>query len=135
MQQTELDKIDAFAMCLRKEVADYFSVLLETVKDTFDGIKFKFEQFFDRNDSPTIRWEILLTEQHEDETLEKNLARLQKLILSAYPDSKQMELHRSLFIEAFLKGCRDKAAAIAAGVKRPSTWKKLTVVLRLNSKT
>ena len=122
MQWTELDKVDAFAMCLRKEAAEYFSVLPETVKDTFDGIKLKFEQFFERNDSPsTIRWEILSTEQREDETLEKYLARLQKLILSAYPDSKQMELHSSLFIEAFLKGCRDKAAAVAAGVKRPST--------------
>ena len=122
MQWTELDKVDAFAMCLRKEAAEYFSVLPETVKDTFDGIKLKFEQFFKRNDSPsTIRWEILSTEQREDETLEKYLARLQKLISSAYPDSKQMELHSSLFIEAFLKGCRDKAAAVAAGMKRPST--------------
>ena len=108
MQWTELNKIDSFAMCLRKEAAD--------------GIKLKFEQFFERNDSPsTIRWEILSTEQPEDETLEKYLARLQKLILSAYPDSKQMELHSSLFIETFLKGCCDKAGAIAAGVKCPST--------------
>ena len=38
MQWTELDKVDAFAMCLRKEAAEYFSVLPETVKDTFDGI-------------------------------------------------------------------------------------------------
>ena len=121
MQLTELNKVDAFAMCLRKEAAEYFSVLPETVKDTFDGIKLKFEQFFERNDSPsTIRWEILSTEQREDENLEKYLARLQKLILSAYPDSEQLELHSSLFIEAFLKGCRDKAAAVAAGVKRPS---------------
>ena len=60
MQWTELDKVDAFAMCLRKEAAEYFSVLPEAVKDTFDGIKLKFEQFFERNDSPsTIRWEIL----------------------------------------------------------------------------
>ena len=114
MQWTEFNKIDAFTMCLRKEAAEYFSALPKTVKDTFDGVKLKFEQFFERNDSPsTIRWEILSTEQCEDETLEKYLAHLQKLILSAYPDTKQMELHSSLFIEAFLKGCHDKAATVA----------------------
>ena len=122
MQWTELDKVDAFTMCLRKEAVEYFGVLPEKVKDTFDSIKLKFEQFFERNDSPsTIRWDILSPEQCEDEALEKYLACLQKLILSAYPDSKQLELHSSLFIEVFLKGCRDKATAVAAGVKRPST--------------
>ena len=103
-------------------MAEYFSVLPETVKNNFDGIKLKFEQFFERNDSPsTIRWEILSTEQGEKETLEKYLARLQNLILSVYPDYKQMELHSYFFIEAFLKGCHDKAAAVAARVKCLST--------------
>ena len=122
MSWSEEDKIDAFSMCLRKEASEYFSVLPNTVKESFTELKSKFEQYFKRNDSPsTIRWEILSTKQREDESLEKYLARLQKLILSAYPDSKQVEMNTSLFIEAFLKGCRDKTAAVAAGVKRPST--------------
>ena len=68
MLWTDLDKIEAFTMCLRKE--ECFSVLPETVKDTSDGIKLKLKQFFERNDSPlTIRWAILSTEQREDEIL------------------------------------------------------------------
>ena len=95
----------------------------------------KFQQFFERNDSPsTTRWEILSTEQREDETLEKYLAHLQKLILSPYPDSKLMELHSSLFMEAFLQGCYDKATAVVAGVKCLSTLEEAYSCVKLNSK-
>ena len=117
MPWTEANKIDAFSMCLRKEASEYFSILSAQVRSSFDEIKTKFEAHFEKTDVPsTIRWELLAVEQREDEPLERFLTRLQKMIISAYPDTAQQELNCAMFIEAFLKGCRDKHSALAAGL-------------------
>ena len=122
MPWTEANKIDAFSMCLRKEASEYFSILSAQVRSSFDEIKTKFEAHFEKTDVPsTIRWELLAVEQREDEPLERFLTRLQKMIISAYPDTAQQELNCAMFIEAFLKGCRDKHSALAAGTKSPKT--------------
>ena len=122
MPWTEANKIDAFSMCLRKEASEYFSILSAQVRSSFDEIKTKFEAHFEKTDVPsTIRWELLAVEQREDESLERFLTRLQKMIISAYPDTAQQELNCAMFIEAFLKGCRDKHSALAAGTKSPKT--------------
>ena len=122
MPWTEANKTDAFSMCLRKEASEYFSILSAQVRSSFDEIKTKFEAHFEKTDVPsTIRWELLVVEQREDEPLERFLTRLQKMIISAYPDTAQQELNCAMFIEAFLKGCRDKHSALAAGTKSPKT--------------
>ena len=67
----------------------------------------------------TIRWELLAGEQREDESLERFLTSLQKMIVRVYPDTAQQELNFAMFIKAFLRGCCDKHSALAAGTKSP----------------
>ena len=62
----------------------------------------------------TIHWDIFNIEQREDEPLEKYLARLQGMIMRAYPGSSQ-------FIEVFLKRCREKGAVLAICNKKPTS--------------
>ena len=69
----------------------------------------------------SVRWELLSVEQRENETLERYLARLQKMILRAYPDTQTRQLSNPMFVDTFLKGCRDKAAALTACDKNPET--------------
>ena len=109
-------------MCLRKKASEYFSILSAQVRSSFDEIKTKFEAHFEKTDVPsTIKWELLAVEQRKDESLEMFLTRLQKMIISTYPDTAQQELNCAMFIEAFMKGCRDKHSALAAGTKSPKT--------------
>ena len=122
MPWTEVNKIDAFLMCLRKEASEYFSILSAQVRSSFDEIKTKLEAHFEKTDVPSaITWELLAVEQREDESLERFLTRLQKMIISAYPDTAQQELNCAMFIEAFLKGCHDIHSTLAADTKSPKT--------------
>ena len=116
----EQEKLDNFSMCLTREAAEYFSILPETKKSSFFEMKQKFEEFFDKTEpASAIRWEILNIEQREDEPLEKYFARLQSLVMRAYPDSSQNEQDNTLFIEVFLKGCREKGAVLSICDKKP----------------
>ena len=125
MLWTEPNKIDAFSMCLRK-ASKYFNILSAQVRSSFDEIKTKFEVHFEKTDVPsTIRWALLAVEQQEDESLERFLTPMQKMIISAYPDTVQQELNCAMFIEAFLKCCCDKHCALTAGTKSPKTLKEV----------
>ena len=112
----EQEKLDNFSMCLTKEAAEYFSILPETKKSSFSEMKQKFEEIFDKTEpASAIHWEIL----REDEPLKKYFARLQSLVMRAYPDSSQNEQDNTLFIEVFLKGCREKGAVLSICDKKP----------------
>ena len=88
----------------------------------FLEIKKRFEGFFDKTEpASAIRWDILNIEQREDEPLEKYLARLQGMIMRAYPGSSPSEQDNTLFIEVFLKGCREKGAVLAICDKKPTS--------------
>ena len=69
----------------------------------------------------SVRWELLSVEQHENETLERYLAHLQKMILRAYPDTQTRQLSNPMFVDTFLKGCQDKAPALTACDKNLET--------------
>ena len=68
-----------------------------------------------------MRWELLQTEQREDENLEKYLARMQGMIVSLFPDEQKQEACSPFFVDAFMKGCLDKGAVLAAADKHPTT--------------
>ena len=89
-------------MCLTKEAAEYFIILPETKKSTFAEMKQKFEEFFDKTEpASAICWDILNIEQMEDEPLEKYFARLQSLVMRAYPDSSHNEQDNSVYRSLF----------------------------------
>ena len=71
-------------------------------------------------------------EQCENETLERYLACLQKMILRAYPDTQTRQLSNPMFVDTFLKGCRDKAAALTACDKNLETIEEVYKYVKLS---
>ena len=117
---TEGDKLEAFPMVLKKEALEYYSILPSEKTKNFSWLKAKFEHNFNKVEPPTtVRWVLLSAEQREDETLEKYLARLEKMVLDVYPSVQEQEFNNSMFVEVFLKGCRDKGAVLAVCDKHP----------------
>ena len=124
---SEQEKLDNFCMCLKKDAAEYYSVLPERNEMNFLEIKKRFEGFFDKTEpASAIRWDILNIEQREDEPLEKYLARLQGMIMRAYPGSGPSEQDNTLFIEVFLKGCREKELYLPFATRSRQAWRKPT---------
>ena len=88
----------------------------------FLEIKKRIKGFFDKTEPATaIHWDILNIEQREDERLEKYLAQLKGMIMRAYSGFSQSEQDNPLFIEIFLKGCRQKGAELAICDKKPTS--------------
>ena len=112
---SEEEKLDAFSLALTKDAAEYYSVLPDTKKSDYAWLKGKFDEYYEDLGPPSsLRWELLSVEQREDETLKRCMAHLQKMIIRAYPESETRQLSNPMFVETFLKGCRDKAAALNA---------------------
>jgi hypothetical protein len=84
-------------------------------------VKDKFNQHFERRDPPsTVRLELFHTTQMEDESLEKYLYRIQKMLSDAFPEGAE-DMREMIGVDRFLAGCRDKAAALTAMDKHPSS--------------
>ena len=119
---TAEEKLDAFSLAMVDDAAEYYGVLPDTKKTDYAWLRGKFDEYYEDLGPPSsLRWELLSVEQREDETLEKYMARLQKMIIRAYPESETRQLSNPMFVETFLKGCRDKNAALAACDKDPKS--------------
>ena len=68
-----------------------------------------------------MRWALLSAEQREDETLEKYLASLEKIVFDTYPSVQEQfnKFNNYVFVEVFLKDCRDKGAVLVVCDKHP----------------
>ena len=86
---SEADKLDAFSLALKKEAAEYYSILPDMKWTDVTWLTGKFEEYYEELDPPSsVRWELLSVEKCENETLERYLACLQKMMLRAYPDTQ-----------------------------------------------
>ena len=103
--------IHNFTMSLKKGAAEYYGILPNRKETDFNWLKMRFQDHFGKIESPAaLRWQLLQTEQREDENIEKYLARMQEMIVSLFPDEQKQEACSPFFVEAFMKGCRDKTA-------------------------
>ena len=119
---TDPEKIHNFAMSLKKGAAEYYGILPNRKETDINWLKKRFQDHFGKTASPAaLRWELLQREQWEDEILEKYLAGMQGMIVSLFPDEQKQETCSAFFMDAFMKGCRDKAAVLAAADKHPTT--------------
>ena len=106
---------------MRGAASEFFSYLPLHVRSSFDAVKTKFESNFDKTSAPSAsRWELFQIEQREDESLQAFLTRMQKMMILGFPETAQHEGCSVMFVEAFLRGCRDKKAAMEAGIKLPA---------------
>ena len=117
---TESEKIHNFPMSLKK-AGKYYGIQPSNKETDFIWLKKKFQDNFGKTESPAaLRWELLQSEQQEDENLEKYLARMQGMIVSFFPD-EQKQVCSPFFVDAFMKRCLDKPAVLAAAEKHPTT--------------
>ena len=119
---SEAEKLANFAMSLKKGAAEFYSILSTMKEQDYEWLKNKFQHHYGGTDSATtIRYELLQTEQKEDESLEEYLARLQKMVVASFPDESKREACSPFFVDAFMKGCRNKGAVLSAAEKHPKT--------------
>ena len=119
---SEAEKLANFAMSLKKGAAEFYSILSTRKEQDYEWLKNKFQHHYGGTDSATtIRYELLQTEQKEDESLEEYLARLQKMVVASFPDESKREACNPFFVDSFIKGCRNKGAVLSAAEKHPKT--------------
>ena len=63
-----------FAISLKKDAAEYYSILPDTKKTDFAWLKGKFEEYYEDLDPSLSRWELLSAKQRENETMEQFMA-------------------------------------------------------------
>ena len=134
---SEAEKLANFAMSLKKGAAEFYSILSTRKEQDYEWLKNKFQHHYGGTDSATtIRYELLQMEQKEDESLEEYLARLQKMVVASFPDESKREACSPFFVDAFMKGCRNKGAVLSAAEKHPNSNSNSTfIALNLCQKT
>ena len=125
MVSSEAEKLANFAMSLKKGAAEFYSILSTRKEQDYEWLKNKFQHHYGGTDSATTnRYELLQMEQKEDESLEEYLARLQKMVVASFPDESKSEACSPFFVDAFMKGCRNKGVVLSAAEKHPKTLEK-----------
>lgn len=110
--------------CLREKALKFFSSRSENVQKDFKLLSQKFKERFDRKDQPHInRRQLQEIQQKADETLEEFAERIEDLSTEAYPDSPEF-FRITIIIDAFLRGCLEKRAALVTLGKDPKTLDK-----------
>ena len=118
---SEAEKLANFTMSLMKGAAEFYSILLTRKEQDYEWLKNKFQHHYGTDSATTIRYELLQTEQKEDESLEEYLERLQKMVVASFLDASKREACSPFFLDAFMKGCRNKGAVLSAAEKHPKT--------------
>lgn len=117
----EREKLDKMIECLREKALKFFSSRPENVQKDFKLLCQKFKESFDRKDqSHIIRRQLQEIQQKTDETLEEFAERIEDLSTEAYPDSPEF-FRSTITIDAFLRGCLEKRAALVTLDKDPKT--------------
>ena len=119
---SEAERLANFAMSLKKRAAEFYRILSTRKEYDYKWLMNKFRHHYGVTDSATtICYELLQMEQKEDESLDEYLARLQKLVVASFPDESKREACNPFFVDAFMKGCRNKGAVLSAAEKHPMT--------------
>ncbi|XP_052714028.1 chromosome partition protein Smc-like [Crassostrea angulata] len=120
----EREKLDKMIECLREKALKFFSSRPENVQKDFKLLCQKFKERFERKDqSHIIRRQLQEIQQKADETLEEFAERIEDLSTEAYPDSPEF-FRSTITIDAFLRGCLEKRAALVTLDKDPKTLDK-----------
>lgn len=120
----EREKLDKLIECLREKALKFFSSRPENVQSDFKLLCHKFKERFDKSEQPHImRRQLQKTKQEVDETLEEFAERIEELSMEAYPDFPDF-WRSTVTIDVFLRGCKEKRAALVTLDKDPETLDK-----------
>lgn len=114
-------KLDRLIECLRDKALKFVSTRQETVQKDYDVLVQKLSQRFGNKDLPhTIRRQLQEVRQFVDESIEEFAERIQELATDGYLNTPENVVD-TIAVDAFLKGCTDKKAALFAMEKDPNT--------------
>jgi len=115
-------KLDKLIECLRDKALKYYSTRQPSVQNDFDALAEKMNIRFGNKDLPyTIRRQLQDAKQNLDETVEEFAERVQEMATDGYGINTPENVVETISVDAFLKGCTDKKAALLAMEKNPVT--------------
>jgi hypothetical protein len=120
------ESCDRLFECLRGRALQFVSGLPAWARADYHTLVQRLQTRFGYRDPPTtVRRKLQDLQQVEKETLEEYAERAQKLATDGFL-GVPMEMVDTIAVDAFLKGCRDKNAALAAMNSKPTTLEEAT---------
>ena len=118
---TNEQKLDKLIECLRDRALKYFSTRPDVEKQNFETLCQKMNERFGKKDLPHIVRRQLQDVRHDTgETLEEFEERVRDMAVDGYPNMSDVCI-QTVAVDAFLKGCNNKQAALTAMDKNPTT--------------
>ena len=113
-------KLEKLIESLRGKAASYFDRLPELDSENYEILPTDLLDRYDRRDPPgTLRLQLQSIKQTVDEDLETFAERVQQLAFDACPQATVQTVNNAA-IDAFLCGCKEKAASLAAMNRTPN---------------
>lgn len=118
---SEEQKLDKLIECLRDKALKYFSSRPQQDQRNFKRLSSKLEERFGRKDLPhIIRRQLQDIRQGNEESVEEFADKVQEMTTDGYPDTPE-DCKQTVAVDAFLRGCLNKQAALIAMDKNPTT--------------
>ena len=118
---TDQQKLDKLIECLRDRALKYFSSRPVEDQDSFKKLSAKLDERFGKKDLPhIIRRQLQDIKQDPDDSIEEFADKVQEMTTDGYPDTPD-NCRQTVAIDAFLRGCQNKQAALTAMDKNPLT--------------
>ncbi|CAC5396879.1 unnamed protein product [Mytilus coruscus] len=115
-------KLNRLIECLRDKALKFVSTRQETVQKNYDMLVQKLSQRFGNKDLPhTIRRQLQEVRQFVDESIEEFAERIQELATDGYLNTPENVVD-TIAVDAFLKGCTDKKAALLPWRRTQIPW-------------
>lgn len=118
---SEEQKLDKLIECLRDKALKYFSSRPISDQKSFKKLSAKLDERFGKKDLPhIIRRQLQDVKQGSEETVEEFADKVLEMTTDGYPDTPE-DCRQTVAIDAFLRGCYNKQAALIAMDKNPLT--------------
>ena len=115
------EKVDRLLACMRDKALDYLRKRPLHIRTSYAQLIHDFQRRYGQKDPPaTSRKQLAYIKQEESEETADYAERVHQLVIDGYPgvDAATIQL---LAIDAFLRGCYNKFAAILASNAGPKT--------------
>nr|XP_011442825.2 uncharacterized protein LOC105339112 [Crassostrea gigas] len=118
---SEEQKLDKLIECLRDKALKYFSSRPISDQKSLKKLSVKLDERFGKKDLPhIIRRQLQDVKQGSEETVEEFADKVLEMTTDGYPDTPE-DCRQTVGIDAFLRGCYNKQAALIAMDKNPLT--------------
>ena len=123
-------KLEKLIESLRGKAASYFGRLPELDRENYAILTTVLLDRYGRKDPPsTLRLQLQFIKQTVEEDLEAFAERVQQLAHDAYPQAT-VQTVKDAAIDAFLRGCKEKAASLAAMNRTPDSLSEAISVVK-----